>query len=467
MDNDRLMSQITGIRLKNFKSWSDTGDLELAPVTGFFGANSSGKTSILQSLLLIKQTAASSDRSRALDLNGPFVELGTPGDVLHADATESQIQLQVRWHDDEGIQVVDPAAAPSAKPLRAGADLALSSIVSIDDKAVMSVTRLAYSVDGASFVIERPEGSNKYELRSDDYTFVRALGRPWPVPAPPKFYSFPDQVRGYYQNAAFLGDFEQSFEQVCSRIQYLGPLRQPPEREYKSGGSAPTGVGLKGENAIEQLIVATAAGRKISRGRSNNGARQLPGKPVERVVAEWLKELGLIATFHVEALDARKTIFHVEVQKTPEAKRVMLTDVGFGVSQILPVLILLASARSGETVVLEQPEIHLHPAVQSRLADVILETALARRVQVVFESHSEHLLTRMQRRVAEGDFMNGLHVSPESVAFYFCEFERGASAITRLKVNELGGIENWPKDFFGDPMADPVATARAATRKRA
>ena len=78
-----------------------------------------------------------------------------------------------------------------------------------------------------------------------------------------------------------------------------------------------------------------------------------------------------------------------------------LTDVGFGVSQVLPVLVLLYYVPEGSTVLMEQPEIHLHPAVQSGLADVMLSVADVRNVQIVVESHSEHLMRRLQRRVAE------------------------------------------------------------------
>src|SRR5262249_13334889 len=137
-------------------------------------------------------------------------------------------------------------------------------------------------------------------------------------------------------------------------------------------------------------------------------------------------------------------VFRVRIRRTSDSPLVLLTDVGFGVSQILPVLVLLAYVPSGSTVLLEQPEIHLHPAVQAGLADILLEAAVIRDVQVVVESHSEHLLRRLQRRVAETT------ANADDCSLYFCDIRGGESVAERLRLNMFGEIENWPNGFFGD-----------------
>jgi len=109
---------------------------------------------------------------------------------------------------------------------------------------------------------------------------------------------------------------------------------------------------------------------------------------------------------------------------------------------------------------LEQPEIHLHPSVQAGLADVFIDAVKRRKVQIIFESHSEHLLRRLQRRVAEGD------VAPESTALYFCQMNDGQSELTPLTVDLLGSIENWPKDFFGDEFGEMAAMTTAAMKRK-
>src|SRR5205823_3074821 len=136
------------------------------------------------------------------------------------------------------------------------------------------------------------------------------------------------------------------------------------------------------------------------------------------------------------------------VQKADGAADVLLTDVGFGISQLLPVIVLCYYVPEGSTVILEQPEIHLHPSVEAGLADVFIDAIKVRKIQILLESHSEYLLRRLQRRIAEQfeDF------KAEDLALYFCEFRDGESVLLPLEVDLLGNILNWPQDFFGDEV---------------
>ena len=137
----------------------------------------------------------------------------------------------------------------------------------------------------------------------------------------------------------------------------------------------------------------------------------------------------------------------------------MLTDVGFGASQVLPALVLLYYVPEGSIVLLEHPEIHLHPSAQSGLADVILAAAGDRKVQVIVESHSEHLLRRLQLRVAEG------LAAPEDVKLYFTSMTEGAATLSDLELNEWGEIRNWPDNFFGDELGE-ISAIRIAGLER-
>ena len=114
----------------------------------------------------------------------------------------------------------------------------------------------------------------------------------------------------------------------------------------------------------------------------------------------------------------------------------------------------------GSTVILEQPEIHLHPAVQAGLADVLVDAWQKRRVQILLESHSEHLLRRLQRRVAEGG------VRKDDIGLFFCRSEAGVSSLTTLDLDLFGTIKNWPEGFFGDEFGEIAATSKAALKRR-
>jgi predicted ATPase len=150
------------------------------------------------------------------------------------------------------------------------------------------------------------------------------------------------------------------------------------------------------------------------------------------------------------------------VQQAPDAPRVLLTDIGFGNSQILPVLVLCYYVPEGSTIILEQPESHLHPGVQAGLADVFIDAIQVRKIQILLESHSEHLPLRLQRRIAEQE--KGF--STADAALYFCDLQDGGSRLVPLDLDEYGNIRNWPKGFLGDAFAETAAMVRAAVRRK-
>jgi len=218
-------------------------------------------------------------------------------------------------------------------------------------------------------------------------------------------------------------------------------------------------VGPRGERSIEAILAAEERDeRRNVRWRSRLQSFQ-------EIVAWWLRELGLISSFEVREVSEGAGLYRVYVRKTPRSPETLITDVGFGVSQILPVLTLLYYAPRGSTILIEQPEIHLHPAVQAGLADLFISVANTRGIQLIVESHSEHLLNRLLRRVAEAETPYG-EIAADQVAVYFTQNRSGASTLEELRVNLYGSVENWPKDFFGDQLGEVVAREQASLRRR-
>ena len=131
--------------------------------------------------------------------------------------------------------------------------------------------------------------------------------------------------------------------------------------------------------------------------------------------------------------------------------------------RFLPVITMLFLVPEDTIVLIEQPELHLHPSAQAKLADLFLEVAEKRHLQLIIESHSEHLLRRMQRRIAEIDqpFAN-----PDNIKAYFCEAGADGSKIQAVEVDEYGQIRNWPPNFFGDLAGDLDAMMEAAIERR-
>lgn len=244
------------------------------------------------------------------------------------------------------------------------------------------------------------------------------------------------------------------YEKLLDSIFYLGPLRDYPQREYTWSGGNPYGVGARGELTINAILAASEKGKAY---QVEKGSRKCS---FQEIVAMRLKEMGLIHSFSVAEVAKGSNIYQAKVSVDKGSPKVLLTDVGFGVSQVLPVIVLLNHVPKGSTVILEQPEIHLHPKVQSGLADAITDIAETRDLQVIVESHSEHLLRRFQRRVAEEA------IPADLVKLYFVSQESGEARLTDIGLNEYGEIENWPEHFFGDEMEEIAATRKAAIKRK-
>jgi predicted ATPase len=455
------------LTLENFKLWRSVPEMRIAPITGLFGANSSGKSSILQALLLLKQTLESSDRSLALSLGKPddYVEMGLFGDMVWNHNSQAVLQFGLRWSLPEQLQIKDPAAKDSV--LFQADQIEFNTWLDSPVGEYPRVKRFQYHFDGQRFEMNRKSKSNKeYTLSTSgedsSFKFIRNLGRKWPLPSPHKFHGFPDQALTYFQNTGFLPDLQESLEDQLRRIYYLGPLREDPRRRYIWAGEEPWDVGRRGEQTIPALLASRSRGRCIPHLKGKGQGRR--SATLEERVAHWLKELGLIHAFTVDRVAEADSSYRVEVRRDPGGPEVLLTDVGFGVSQILPVLVLCYYVPEGSTILFEQPEIHLHPSVQSGLADVFIDVAKHRNVQVIVESHSEHLLNRLQRRIAEQT------ARPDSVALYFTTTghteRKPCGRLEQLEVDLFGQIHNWPKDFFGDRFEEMAKMQEAALERQ-
>ena len=151
-------------------------------------------------------------------------------------------------------------------------------------------------------------------------------------------------------------------------------------------------------------------------------------RSTDEQIMKWLQRLELIYSYDLNSTSNTEQDYELLVQQYKDGPKVGLTDVGFGVSQVLPLLVLCYYADEGSILILEQPESHLHPKVQSELADVLIDVVKNRNVQIILESHSEHLLHRLTRRIAEEKLF------AEDVALYFCQINDGKSEAEKLRV---------------------------------
>jgi predicted ATPase len=414
---------LKALQLGNFKSWREV-DVPLAPITGLFGTNSSGKSSLLQALLLMKQSAENSDQQQILEFgnDNSLVDLGGFQDVIFNQDIQQKLLLGLTYTTFY---------------------LSKINIIQFNSKIFLLDNKL--TLDSFDY----HTGDLVHGVLPFDELKSKGFSDKLQHRSFQKFYRFPTAERILEVAYEVIYTAESSFELTLSQVNYLGPLRDYPKRLYAWTGAAPSNVGKQGENTIAALLAARVGGNKVGE------------IPLENYIAEKLKDLGLISSFRLEELREGTNIFRVLVRRTPESPEVSLTDVGFGVSQVLPVLVLCYYVPEGSTILLEQPELHLHPSVQSGLADIFIDAYQKRGVQIILESHSEHLLRRLQRRIAEEQIL------PSDVNLYFCSLEHGESKLEALELDEYGNIHNYPKDFFGDRFEEMAAMTEKAIERRA
>ncbi|WP_163558798.1 DUF3696 domain-containing protein [Halomonas sp. NO4] len=453
---------LTELRLQNFKAWRDTGPMRLAPLTVIFGTNSSGKSSLGHLLLALKQTVLLTDRKRSLHLgdDNSLIDLGTFEDCLYDHDLSRLLSFALSWKSRGELvlkDILDPSATFQGDELTLMAEIGASKNEQPDTRRF---TYTLHQQGQEELIASHGRRDGKLFLDCHPLRLVHAQGRNWGVEAPEKFYRFSDKTLSRYQNAHFLTDFVLEAEHLLENFYHLGPLRSPPKRVYPWSGDTPPDVGAEGEQTIPAILAATQQGRKLNRGPKQKY------QPFDTFIAGWLKDLGIIHEFKVEPIATGRKEYEVLIQAHGSAPWVKLTDVGFGVSQVLPALVQAFYAPSNSVLWMEQPEIHLHPRVQANLADAFISAIQAREdgenrnTQLIIESHSEHFLNRLQRRIAEGE------LAPSEVAIYFVTRNRHGAHLEPLSINEYGDIENWPDDFFGDDMEDITQRALAAARKR-
>lgn len=248
---------------------------------------------------------------------------------------------------------------------------------------------------------------------------------------------------------------------LWSSIRYIGPLRDEPKRYYAFDQVGKLGIGLKGEYTAHVLSVLRNSEvpdyyiPQIEKNRVLSYDLQ-SGKTLMDALNTWLSLMDL-PTVDTEMM---KNVFELKVKN--EAGQVSISDTGFGVSQVLPILVEAIRMKPGETLILEQPEIHLHPKTQSKLADFLICMAKSGR-HFVIETHSEYMIKRLCLRIAQ-DYTDE---TGKLVNVQFVEQDRGEGAVlASVSINPYGSIENWPRGFFDESDATSIIEAGMMKRMR-
>jgi predicted ATPase len=413
------------LRLVNFKAWSDTGDVDLRPITMILGTNSSGKSSLIQSLLLLKQTARSPDRTVHLNFGGDEVNdlfnFGAFDDVINQQASVPR-QFSIEFNfDNKGDGRISEGT--------------FSCTYGQTSSGSVTIQSLFLTTGGRQFrAVRREKGA--FSIIVDDETTPRVKGRNY---VPERSIAFSaDAIAALDKDGQLVEDLSLAIRRELEKIIYLGPLRRKPERDYPWNKTKPGDVGSDGRGAIDALLASA-----LLRGDEQNY--------VVNGVSGWLNRMGVADRIEVRQ-QGRSNRYELIVHRDGAACNIR--DVGIGISQVLPVLVVSYFAPMGSTLIFEEPEIHLHPLAQSSLADLFADVSRERGVQFIVETHSEHLFRRMQTLMAKQK------VSASDAAMYFVERSGKETDLRALAIDEFGRVRNWPDGFFGDAIGETREQAR-------
>jgi len=419
MARDR--SQFSGIAVRGFKSLRDEQRVEIRPLTILAGANSSGKSSIMQPLLLLKQTLDAPGDPGALLLDGPNVRFTSADQLLSRTAgtaaasafairldlsTGESLETVFRAEQGKGFGVERTRFDSDGDHVEITMETTHEEILGFLPKRIREVAeRFARGgKEGQRYSVYRDRCFLALRLAEPEEAGTRGLFRPL----------------GISPSGAFVSHIR--------AVIHLPGLRGNPRRTYPK-----TAVGPRFPGTFEAYVAST-----IARWEAEEKEKLADlGRMLQNLELSWKVKTSRVDDTQVEIL----------VGRLPHSKRggahdlVNIADVGFGVSQSLPVLVALIEAVPGQLVYIEQPEIHLHPKAQRGLAHALCEAA-KRGVVLVIETHSAILLRAIQTLVASGDMPR------EDVRLHwFQRDEAGVTIISTGDLDEDGAYGDWPQDF--------------------
>lgn len=497
--------------ITNFKVFSDHQHFDLAPITLIYGPNSGGKSSIIQALLLLKQSVDASINQgihdRVLIPKGLHVDLGQSKSIHHKHLFANKISLEV------GFKVSEVLAKRFPSPIFSSEDFVSTTLHFEHRETLRSklpvLTRINYraSLAGKSTLdlelvratkqLKKPdsdeldlEDANELRKKSNYFNFSNLSGitsfnsflRNAPkirateiekdfmgignmtneemknfvhVETRPnitgKTNYLPSHVRKYPESETLevpsraLFQIARIFNLQFESMSYLGPLRSRPKRFYELSQQYQGSVGSSGEHSIEAL-------------KSDNSDARGDGEIVE-FVNKWLMRFEIPYTIAVSEIgdEVLGDLAMLKLKDDRTGISVAATDVGFGIGQLLPIIIEGALAvrtnkvgGRGKTICIEQPEIHLHPKLQANVANFFVTTAQENNCQWIIETHSEALMLRLQKHMREGK------LKPEEISVVFVDpAGENGSRIMNLRLDAMGNfLDEWPGGFFEESFSE-------------
>ena len=413
---------ITRISAKGFKSLAEECSIEIRPLTILAGANSSGKSSIIQPILMMKQTLEAPYDPGPLLIDGPNVRFTSAEQFL------SKLDGRVMGKFSMGLEVKSSISFNETFMSKPQSGMEIAEISYKDEKGI---TILWPDMTQEEIMAAYPRWG-RIRFRNSQNTDMKNRG----------YVLKTKRNRCFLEVKMLMGDDDTfvvsglsiAFSNAILSLIHVPALRGNPERNYKK-----TSVGPMFPGTFEIYAASLISHWQATEDTRLNDL----GTALEQLGLTWKVSSKQVDDVSVEVMVGRL------IHKTDSNSKdlVSIADVGFGISQILPVIVALLTAQPGQLVYIEQPEIHLHPLAQTAMAQILADAA-NRGVKVVAETHSSLLLLGIQSLVAEGK------LSPDKVKLHWFKRrpEDGVTEVSSADLDRAGAFGDWPEDFSSAEM---------------
>lgn len=454
---------VKAFRIQNFMCFADSGWVELQPLTLFYGYNSAGKSAFLRSLLLLRETLQLSDQALSLDPHDPpFISKSGKGlTSLDADSYGTLVRDHEIGRSISFWFECEIRDSKHSKVVTAFEELG------IEGTAVQ--VRLSYGLHHQQVILQELA---VYDEREELIINARAP-QAEPSALKPWYFEadfFKEQPANSWPLTALVvkeGFFPEfhllSPQSDIGALSHIQQLLCHCKRSIDAFFKSLEYVGPRGYNHFYNLVSQGAKGLTAF----------LLNKQALETVNKWLAEFGFQVRLEIKALahtePKTQLLFSDALSRRNPPFQTSIRDVGLGLSQILPLLTTTLLAPENSTLLIEQPEHHLHPRAQSRLGDLLIYVAVRRKVRLLIETHSENLLIRMRRRVAEStrgyvSESEKCYLPISELKVYFVDCEIDASGVSSIGIGEMGEIFTAATSFngfFSDDLRDTVSMGKA------
>ncbi|MEM7369424.1 MAG: AAA family ATPase [Bacteroidota bacterium] len=443
------------ISIENFKSIQRLHEFEIKPMTVLSGVNSSGKSSFVQFLLLLKQTLEKSSTASVLELQGAYYYLRNATDAVFGQDVNNEISFGITLDSNE---INLPNFLPGSRQTTVLVHFRISGSQILISRFAIHISPPENSDDTEKYFKLDLKGKHTYEINLNLESFGNNLKRQKSQEGIVDFVSiFPlSWQTPETRKELFTFDWvKEGVDKIFKSIFYIGPSREDPKYEYSASNTGKW-VGIRGGHTAQIFMEFTEEAVVYHSIKSENQELQFHEK-----------QDTLIEAVNYWLCDVCKVGGRIFAEKIAEVYRIILEDenglktnikhVGYGISQVLPIIVQGLLMPNDGILIIEQPEIHLHPKIQSSLYDFLYSLTLQGK-RVIVETHSSHFITRMRRRIAE-DQTNRMD---DRINLTFIE----VGLFRTLELDDYGTLDYYPDNFIDSMDSELSAIVKAQMKKR-